>query len=275
MIPLNQKNAPLELCLSLNDLFSALRLTPQCTRPQEISYSYWNKLSIKEAIGKYLDLDTLVHYPQLCKALRKFDRLDYQIELSLQDIPTMDQSGIDSIIQSLEAIKNKLFDARTEKAKLDAQFNNLIYLYGQNATVPVLRGFKPYYSLRNSYHKEYATRSRKINISGITYFMRYHGNRLKNLKCLYELTESHLLSNYFNVTSHDQAAITKTMKTYLMGGFINTPIFAFRAKYHYKQTGKKYYLDLATNKTYTRLCDAKDTAFQYCKNSSLIILEAS
>lgn len=275
MINLDQTNAPLELSISLNDLFNALRLTPSSTRNQDISYSYWNRLSIKEAIGKYLDLDTLIHYPQLCKALRTLGRLDYQIELSLHDIPTMDQHGIDSIIQSLEAIKNKLLLARTQKAKLDAQFNNLVYLYGQNESVPILRAFKPYYSLRNSCYNQYATRSRKINISGVTYFMRYHGNRLRNLKCLYELNERHLLSHYFNETKQDKTGITQIMKTYLIGGFINTPIFAFRAKYHYKQTGKKYYIDLATNKTYTRLNDIKDIAFQYCKNPSLILLEAS
>ena len=105
--------------------------------------------------------------------------------------------------------------------------------------------------------------------------MRYRGNRLKKMKNLYELNEYHLLSNYFKVTTQDKTAITQNMRADLIGGFINTPIFAFRAKNNYKQTGKKYYIDLATNKTYTRLNDATDTALQYRINSSLLLLEAS
>ncbi|OJW08398.1 MAG: hypothetical protein BGO44_04605 [Legionella sp. 39-23] len=275
MIHLNQTNAPLELAFSLNDLLRALMLTSSSTRNQDISYSYWNRLSIKEAIGTYLELNTLVHYPQLCNALRRLERLDYQVELSLGDIPEMNQQGIESMIYSLETIKNKLLGARTQKATLDAQFNKLVYLYGQNTTVPVLRAFKPYYYLRRTnYYNQYTTRARKINISGVPYFMHYHGHRLQKLKNLHELNEHHLLSHYFDATKQDTTAITPTMRTYLLGGFINTSVFAFRSKYDYKQAGKKYYIDLATNKTYTRLNDAKDCAFQYCNSSSLILLEA-
>ncbi|USQ15524.1 hypothetical protein J2N86_15985 (plasmid) [Legionella lytica] len=275
MINLESEKTPLELGLSLNDLLSALRLTPQCTRPQEISYSYWNRIAIKEVVGSPVGLDTLIHYPQLCKSLRTFERLEYQIEISLHDIPTLEEQGIDSIIQSLEAIKVKLGDARTQKAKLDARFNNLVFLYGQKETLPILRAFKPYYSLRRSSYKNDATRARKINISGVTYYMRYYGNRWNHLKSLYELNEHHLLGKYFNETIQDTEAITKIMKISLIGGFINTPIFAFRAKHHYKHAGKKYYVDLATNKTYTRLNEAKDIASQYNNNSPLILLEAS
>ncbi|WP_058532894.1 hypothetical protein [Legionella saoudiensis] len=275
MITLDSGKVPLDLSLSLNDLLSALRLTPQCTRPQEISYSYWNRLSLKEAVGKPVELDTLIHYPQLCKALRTFERLEYQTEISLHDIPTLDKQGIDFIIQSLEAIRIKLGDARTQKAKLDAQFNNLVYLYGQQETLPMLQAFKPYYSLRRSSYKRYETRARKINITGVTYYMRYYGNRWNNLKCLYELNEHHILGKYFNETLHDTEAITRSMKICLIGGVINTPVFAFRAKHHYKQAGKKYYVNLATNKTYTRLNDAKEIASQYNNNSPLILLEAA
>ena len=141
--------------------------------------------------------------------------------------------------------------------------------------MPVLRAFKPYYYLRRTnYYNQYTTRARKINISGVPYFMHYHGHRLQKLKNLHELNEHHLLSHYFDATKQDTTAITPTMRTYLLGGFINTSVFAFRSKYDYKQAGKKYYIDLATNKTYTRLNDAKDCAFQYCNSSSLILLEA-
>ena len=276
MIHLNQTNAPLELAFSLNDLFRALMLTSLSTKNQNISYSYWGRLSIQEAIGTNLELNTLVHYPHLCKALRQLKRLDYQIELSLEDISEMNQQGIEAMTHALEAIKNKLSDARTQKATLDAQFNNLVYLYGQNATVPVLYAFKPYYSLqRATFYNEYTTRARKINISGVPYFMHYHGHRLQKLKNLYELNEHHLLGRYFDATKQDTTAITPVMRTHLLGGFIHTPVFAFRSKYDYKQSGKKYYIDLATNKTYTRLNDAKDCALQYCNDSSLILLEAS
>ncbi|MFT4058965.1 MAG: hypothetical protein QM652_05390 [Legionella sp.] len=276
MIHLNQINAPLELAFSLNDLLRALMLTSSSTRSQDISYSYWNRLSIKEVIGTHLELNTLVHYPQLCTSLRQLERLDYQVELSLEDIPEMNQQGIEAITQALAAIKNKLLSVRTQKASLDAQFNNLVYLYGQTATVPVLRAFKPYYSLRRAvYYKQHATRARKINISGVSYFMHYNGHRLQKLKSLHELNEHQLLSRYFDATKQDTTAITPRMRTYLLGGFTNTPVFAFRSKYDYKQSGKKYYIDLATNKTYTRLNDAKACASQYCNNPSLILLEAS
>lgn len=273
MIAINRMNAPLELDVSLNELFSAFRQHQSYIRNQNISYSYLDILSIKEAIGIHLELDTLVHYPLLCKTLRALNQLDYQVELSLHDIPSMNQNGLDAIIQALAAIKNKLIDARVKKAKLDAQFNNLVYLYGQNATVPTLRDFKPYYTMRKSSYNLHSTRSRKVNISGINYFMLYYGKRFRKMKSLYQLSEYHLLSNYFNATEKDETSIKKIMKTYLIGGFINTPVFAFRSKYDYKHAGKKYYIDLSTNKTYTRLNDAKNIASKYYINPPLTLLE--
>lgn len=276
MIHLNQTNTPLELAFSLNDLLRALMLTSSSFRNKEISYSYWNRLSINEAIGAHLELDTLIHYPSLCTALRRLERLDYQVELSLEDIPEMNQQGIEAITLAFAAIQDKLLSARTHKSSLDAQFNNLVQLHGQNTTVPVLRTFKPYYYLRKTvYSKQFATRARTINISGVPYIMHYNGHRLRKFKHLHELNEHQLLSRYFDETKQDTTAITPKMGTHLLGGFINTPVFAFRSKYDYRQSGKKYYVDLATNKTYTRLNDAKDCASQYCNNLSLILLEAS
>ncbi len=142
------------------------------------------------------------------------ERLDYQVELSLGDIPEMNQQGIEEMIYSLEAIKNKLLDARTQKATLDAPF---VYPYGQNATVPVLHAFKSYYSLRRAtFYSQYTTRARKINIFGVPYFMHYHGHRLQKLKNLYELNEHHLLDRYFDATKQDTTAITPVMRTYLL-----------------------------------------------------------
>ena len=63
------------------------------------------------------------------------------------------------------------------------------------------------------------------------------------------------------------------MRYHLIGGFVNTPIFAFGAANEYKQSGKKYYIDLKTNTTMTRVSEARNIACLYQRETELILLE--
>lgn len=270
MITINHTNAPLELNVSLNDLFGTIRQHQSRLGNQDITYSYRDILTIKEHIGTPLGLDKLIYYPNLCKALRTLKQLTYEVEVSLHDIPTLNEKGLTAINKTIFAIEDKLKNDRAKKAKLDVQFNNLIYLYGQSETIPVLRDFKHYYTMRRSNHSYRSPSSKKLNISGVNYYL---GGRFGTNKNLYQLSEYHLLSRYYAVTEKDERAIDKTMKIDCIGGFINTPVFAFRVKNNYKQSGKKYYIDLVTNTTYTRLTDAKLTASNYHNYTELTLLE--
>ena len=263
-------NAPLELDVSLKDLFGTIRQHQSRQRNQDITYSYRDVLTIKEHIGTPLGLDKLIYYPQLCKALRTLKQLIYEVEVSLHDIPTLNEKGLTAINKTIFTIEDRLKNDRAKKAKLDAQFNNLIYLYGQNETIPILRDFKHYYTMRRSSYNSLSPSSKKLNISGVNYYL---GRRFGTIKSLYQLSEYHLLSRYYAATGKDERAIGKTMKIDCIGGFINTPVFSFRVKNNYKQSGKKYYIDLATNTTYSRLTDAKLTASNYHKNPELTLLE--
>lgn len=270
MITINHINAPLDLNVSLNDLFDTIRQHQSRLRNQDIAYSYSDILTIKEYIGTPLGLDKLIYYPNLCNALRTLQQLIYEVKVSLHDIPTLNEKGLTAINKTIFAIEDKLKNDRAKKAKLDAQFNNFIYLYGQNETIPILRDFKHYYTMRRSSYNPHSPSSKKLNISGVNYYL---GGRFGTIKSLYQLSEYHLLSRYYAITAKDERAIGKTMKIDCIGGFINTPVFAFRVKNNYKQFGKKYYIDLATNTTYTRLIDAKLTASNYHNKPELTLLE--
>ena len=273
MIQIQQSNPPLELPLSCNDLFDVIRRPQVRLRNKDVHYSYSEHLTIKEPIGVNLELDTLIYYPSLCKALRKVEALHYEIEIPLHDIPTLNNQGLDAISTTLDKIKEKLSAARKNKARLDANVNNLVYLYGQEEKAPVLRDFKPYFTRRKTYYGNKSTLARKLNVSGVNYFLRYQGNRYGNTSHLYALDEYHLLKKYFETTKNDDKAITPTMRYHLIGGFINTHVFAFRAATGYRQSGKKYYIDLKTNTTMTKISDARKTACCYHPNPELIILE--
>lgn len=229
-------NAPLELDVSLNDLFGTIRQHHSRLRNQDITYSYRDILTIREHIGTPLGLDQLIYYPNLCKALRILKQLIYEVEVSLHDIPTLNQKGLTAISKSIFAIENKLKNDRTKKAKLDAQFNNLIYLYGQHETTPILRNFKHYYTMRRSSYNYHSSPSKKLNISGVNYYL---GGRFGRKQSLYQLSEYHLLNRYYEATEKEEGAIKKIMNIDCIGGFINSPVFAFRVKNNYKQTGKK------------------------------------
>lgn len=273
MIQIQQKNPPLELPLSCNDLFDVIRRPQIRLRNKDVHYSYSEYLTLKEPIGITLELDTLIYYPCLCKALRKLEALHYEIEIPLHDIPTLNNQGLDAISKTLNKIKEKLSTARQDKAYLDAKVNNLVYLYRQEEKTPVLCDFKPYFTRRKTYYGNKSTLARKLNISGVNYFLRYQGDRYGHTSHLYKLDEYHLLKKYFEAAKNDDKAITPRMRYHLIGGFINTPVFAFRAASGYRQSGKKYYIDLKTNTTMTRMSEAKEIACHYHPNPKLIILE--
>ena len=108
VIQIQQSNPPLELPLSCNDLFNVIRRPQISIRNKDIQYSYSEYLTLKEPIGIHLELDTLIYYPSLCKALRQLDALSYKIEIPLHDIPTLKNQGLDAISKTLDAIKEKL-----------------------------------------------------------------------------------------------------------------------------------------------------------------------
>lgn len=273
MIQIQQSNPPLELPLSCNDLFDVIRRPQISIRNKDIHYSYSEYLTLKEPIGIHLELDTLIYYPSLCKALRKLEALNYEIEIPLHDIPTLNNQGLDAISKTLDAIKEKLSISRQNKACLDAKVNNLVYLYGQEEKTPILHEIKPYFTKRKTYYGNKSTLARKLNISGVNYFLRYQGDRYGNTSHLYKLDEYHLLKKYFEATKNDHKAITPRMHYHLIGGFIHTPVFAFRAASGYRQSGKKYYIDLKTNTTLTRVSEVREIACSYHPKSELIILE--
>lgn len=175
--------------------------------------------------------------------------------------------------EGLLYIENALYQARTEKARLDAHINNLIFLYGQEKKTPLFHSAKPYHCRRSRTFGCLKATTVQINISGVNYLLRYHGNRFKELKPLHVLDEHQLLSNYFTHTQKEPDALSRNYKINFLGGIINTPILAFRAKYNFKQKGRKYYIDMADNSTYTRLSDVQQKARIYTNNYHIMFIK--
>jgi hypothetical protein len=272
MISINTNSTPLDFDISLSDFLRQLMQHNRQIRSDKLIYNYQETLTIKEPIGKVLLPETLIYYPELSRQIRKLNKLDFDVELNLKNIESIFQQGLAAIIKSLNYIQDILHDVRCEKAKLDAQINNLIYLYGQERTLPVIRAIKPWFHNRANAYQHGRTTRYIINISGINYYLHYQGNRFGLLKRLFTITSHQLLSHYFETTKLDANAISPCEKTEFIGGIINTPIVAFRVKQSYRHRGKKYFVDLATCQTYTRLADLKEVTRQYsdCFNLKLI-----
>lgn len=163
-------------------------------------------------------------------------------EIPLFIIRNCATKDIDAMIYSLGAITNKLSCA-----------------------------FKTYFLRKTNFYNQYTALARKINISAVSYLMHYHVHRLQKLKNPYELNEHRLLGRYFNATKQDKTAITPVISAYLLGRVIHIPGFSFRSKYNYNQSGKKYHIEMTTNKTDARLNHAKNHALKYSNNSPLIL----
>ena len=166
----------------------------------------------------------------------------FEAELNLGDIPSLKNDGLDAMINTLIAIKAKISPLQAEKARLDSRVNNLIYLYGQKHQNPIFNDIKPYFTQSYRSYYKYKTNIRKLYISGIDYYINLHNKKkYGQLNHLYMLNEHTLLHRYFEATTKDEIAIKINMKCELIGGFTNTPVFAFRARYDYKQKECKYH----------------------------------
>ena len=128
MITISNNQMPLDFDISLNDFFQQLMQHNRQIRSDKLTYNYQDTLCIKEAVGTTLLPETLIYYPELCRQLRKLKQLDYDASLNLDKVESVFQKGLTSIIESLNLIQDLLHEARCEKSKLDAQFNNLICL---------------------------------------------------------------------------------------------------------------------------------------------------
>lgn len=234
MIAIKSNDIPLDFDVSLTDFLRQF-LQSYNQRTDRLTYNYQDILTIREDVGTTLLPQTLIYYPELGRQLRKLRTLDYEVSLNLKKIESSFQKGLASMINSLKLIQAMLYDARCEKAQMDARVNNLIYLYGQEKTPPILRTIKPYfYNRRNHYNQTRYI----LNISGINYYLHYHGSRFDPLKGLYSVTPHQLLNDYFETTRHDASAVSPCATTDFIGGIINTPIFAFRVRQSFRHRGK-------------------------------------
>lgn len=272
MISINTTDTPLDFDLSLNDFLRQLMPHHQ-QRGDRLAYSYQSILTINKAVGIILLPETLIYYPELARQIRKLKQLTYEMNLNLKKIDCVFQKGLASIVNSLNLIQTMLHEERYEKAKLDAQVNNLICLYGQEKTSPILKTIKPYFYNRTNTYPHSPTTRYIINITGINYYLHYHGNRFGTLKRLFSITPYQLLNHYFETTKRDTNAISRSAITDFIGGVINTPIFAFRVRQSSHHRGKKYFINLANYQTYTRLAEIKEAARPYTSSFNLKLIK--
>ena len=58
----------------------------------------------------------------------------------------------------------------------------------------------------------------------------------------------------------------------LVGGFVNTPIFAFRKNNAFAKKNSEYFKDLKTQNIITKFQEAKKLATHYSKNAQLVLI---
>lgn len=265
---------PLDFDMSVSDFFNLLLPYNRYIQSDTVYYEN-GKLILKEPIGTLISAKELIYYPMLCKQLRTMHHLTYQVSINLNAIKSYKQNGLAAMLDSLRLIEEALYPHRMEKAKLDAMVNNLIFLYGQEKTIPILQEIKPYYGQTARNYRYQKTFTYQITISGVRYWINYEGKRFNALKSLYVLTERELLFNYFSCCEKELNAFDRSYSLRFLGGILNTPIFIFRVKQSYKHRGKKYYIDLTDNTTYTRLSDAEEKARTYTHNYQVVMIKES
>lgn len=255
------KTKPLDLDISLSDFFDRLDFARSS---KYVTYDY-RKITFEEPIGSEFCAKDLIYYPILCRNLRKLKQLHYKTSIDFSILKTYKQKGLEAIINCLKNIDDNLLAARKEKAKLEASVNNLIYLYGQAKTAPIFYYAKPYFHRNCKTDKGYKTNTCRLTISGVHYWLNYHSVRFDIMKPLYVMKEHDMLANYFEATKTHLDSPKCYFKFDFLGGVLNTPIYAFRVKSDFKHKGKKYYIDLWDNTTFTRIADVHDKAMIYTK----------
>lgn len=260
--------APLDFDISANDILDCFRGYSKCHHRSDINYNYKGQLEFNDLVGTSLNLKDLIYYPELIKNLRKqLKTLRFKKVVNLSEFKPKEAKGLNSIIETLKFIENELHGARTEKAKLDSMFNNLIFLYGSRVTAPIFKGVKRYYTNR-SY------RAHILNISDQKYYFRYKSSRFGDLKHIYELEEYHLLYNFFENTKQcNDYGISRVCNFTLLGGIINTPIYLFRVRKSYKHKGRDIYFDLNTFELFTRKYELEKQVKKYTNNHHLMKLD--
>jgi hypothetical protein len=263
---------PLDLDVSLSDLFYSIDKIGHTRSNKYITHDY-QKITLEEPIGAAFCAEDLIYYPMLCQNLRKLKQLRYKTSIDFSTLKAYKQKGLEAIISCLKNIDNNLLEARKEKAKIEACVNNLIYLYGQDKTIPIFCDAKPYFHRNCKTYGGYKTNTCRLTISDVHYWLNYHSKRFGVMQPLYIIKEHDMLAHYFEATKTYPDALTRNFSFDFLGGVLNTPIYAFRAKYNFKQKGKKYYIDLWDNTTFTRITDVRDKAMMYTKEYILQLIK--
>ncbi len=266
MIDITTANTSLDFNISLSDILSRFF---RFDNIENIQFCY-NNLTMEKQIGTRLEMSSLLQHPRLCKQLRKVNHGKYLVNLNLHQINTLRSNGIDAVINSLAQLKRLLAYEQEEKAALDAVVYNLICLYGNEKEPLVLHSVKPYLY---RFNRGSPYKGIQANISGVRYNFSNNGYYKKRKSSIYSPTANDLLVEYYVASKDCKEAPVKSHSNSFIGGFLKTPVFAFRMRSDWGKRGKKYYIDLKTNKAYTKVAEAKKIARQYHDDTQLIILE--
>jgi len=268
MIDIITTNTALDLNISLSDIMCRFF---RFENNDNVKFHY-DSLAMKKQIGTALKVSSLLRHPRLCKQLRKVNHGKYLVNLNLHQIDTLKSSGIDAVIESLQQLKGLLAHEQKEKASLDSVIYNLICLYGNEQEALISQSVKPYFYNRQ-FNRDIPYTGAQACISGIRYNFSNNGFYKKHKSHIYSSTANDLLENFYKKSKSCTDEPLKSHLNEFIGGFLKTPVFAFRMRSDWSKRGQKYYIDLKTNKAYTRITEARKTARQYNEDAQLIILE--
>ncbi len=277
MITLNAVTSHLNLehAFNFDDVLRAnIRSRNQPQQVAEESYICAN-LDILDFVGNaQLNADKLIHYPVLCRELRKAECYPfYRAKIDINHLASDRSRGIKQLIQGLQALDVLLEAHRQQKSVFDAQVNNLIAIHGQHKVMPIYQGCKPVCTWDHGLNALRKTRQWIIKISGVKYAFYLRDQKFGAKHALYVLTEHGLLATH-RIGAH--MSNSDLINARFIGGVINTPILAFRCASSYKHKGSRYYLDLHTDKLYHKLSEVKALAVEYAgSNYKINIIEGS
>ena len=266
-------NSPLDIPFSLDQILRKLDSEQRYrTNSPDFEYDYHNTLKLKEKIGNHsYCAENLIYYPELAKSIRNLKKASYKAIIKMDTVTATKHQGIESLIASLTALKQKIDVFRTEKAYLDSQFNNLVMLYGQKKEIPIYNGAKPYICKHNisNYRCHQIFR---VKLSGVNYYINFRRKKFGDKSHLYELNENMLFREYFDKATKANLPFERNVTINFLGGIVNTPILIFRVIKKWGQKGKVYYFDLYQLALFTRKADYIAAASKYTNNHYIQLL---
>lgn len=265
-----ERGLNLEPDLSCHDIL--LHFFPKSGYLTGVDYDYRsNMLIIKEPSGNAkIKGNQLLYFPVLAESLRSQKNYPiYKVIIDLKDFTGMKDKGMIATLECFKRLSEILAEHKQQKAKVDANVNNLIMFHCQKKIMPLYQGSKPYYCNQQFGPNRQGT---SFLISGIRYYTNVFVYEHRRKSFLYRIEPNDLFTSNLKSPAGNDKNDYQNYKhvKHISGGIMNTPILILRCAKTREHRGKHYFIDLHQNLLLDKYSDAKTLAKEYAGQNFII-----